>query len=104
MTIIYKYDRKDFFGDSMVYTEDSMNTENPERAKKAIEKALKSLDTKSAIGIISGSVNIIIYMEYADINNDVVNVKFYDSDYSYSVSKKSIKWIKDYCKELIKGM
>lgn len=99
--IIFKYDRKDFFG-HRVYTEDTaaLTKDTVKRCFAGLKK-----DRMSAIeisGLFLHSV-VITWNTYTDFDMDIVLVRFYEEWNSYTDKKMSFtkakKLINDWMKE-----
>ena len=90
MKITMKYYRRTFFGE-LQYTEDDISAYNEENALKAMQKAFKTimdkLESTLQISDYDGKKTIIIWQEYADVENDLVNVREF-SDYNAYDEKK----------------
>lgn len=78
MRITMKYYRKTFFGD-LQYTEDDISAYSEENALKAMQKAFRMVIEKPEstlqISDYGGEKTVIIWQEYGDVENDLVNVK-----------------------------
>ena len=99
--IIFKYDRKDFFG-NRVYTEDTAFL-TVDTMKKAFTGLKKDRLTAVEIdGLFLHSI-VITWNTFTDFENDIVLVRFYEDWNSYTEQKMSFtkakKLINGYMKE-----
>ena len=92
MKITMKYYRKTFFGD-LQYTEDYICAYDEENALNAMRKAFKTVVEKPEstlqISDYDGEKAVIVWQEYGDIENDLVNVREFNDCNDYDEKKMS---------------
>ena len=83
MKIVYKYERKGFFG-LMEYTEDSIICHSTKTANDAMKKAVKHMlanaETAIEFSEYNGNKALIVWQEYSDREKDVVTVRTFNPD------------------------
>ena len=92
MKITMKYDRKTFFCD-LQYTEDYISAYSEKDALKAMQKAFRMVlekpESTLQVSAYDGEKAVIIWQEYGDVENDLVNVREFNDCNDYDEKKMS---------------